>query len=62
MDIESQRMNVGLELAHLLMEQSVSEQAGQVPESALESDGEVAAKVGETKPSSLETPAGEVQW
>lgn len=61
-DIESQGMNVGLELARLLMEQSVSGQAGQVPDAALESDGEVAAQEGETKPSSLETPAGEVQW
>lgn len=61
-EIESDGMNVGLELARLLMEQSVSEQAGQVPEAALESEGEVAAKDAKTKPSSLETPAGEVQW
>ena len=61
-EIESQGMNVGLELARLLMEQSVSEQAGQVPAAALECEGEVAAEDSETKPSSLETPAGEVQW
>jgi hypothetical protein len=61
-EIESQGMNVGLELARLLMEQSVGEQAGQVPAAALECDGEVATEDAETKPSSLETPAGEVQW
>jgi hypothetical protein len=61
-EIESQGMNVGLELARLLMEQSVGEQAGQVPVAALECGGEVAAEGGETTPSSLETPAGEVQW
>lgn len=61
-EIESQGMNVGLELARLMMEQAVSEQADQVPEAALESEGEVAAQVGKTKSSSLETSAGEVEW
>jgi hypothetical protein len=61
-EIESQGMNVGLELARLLMEQSVEEQARQVPDAALECNGEAAAKDDETNPSSMETSAGEVEW
>lgn len=61
-EIESQGMQVGLELARLFMEQAVEEQAGQVPEAALECDGEAAEKTSETKTAVLETAAGEVQW
>lgn len=61
-EIESQGMNVGLELARLLVEQSVGEQAGQVPDAALVCEGEVAEKGDETKTALMETSAGEVQW
>ncbi len=61
-EIESQGMNVGLELARLFMEQSVDEQSDRVPDSALECDGEAAAKGDKTKTSTLETSAGEVLW
>lgn len=59
-EIESQGMNVGLELARLFMEQSVDEQAGQVPDSALKCDGDTAVRGNQTKAATLETPAGEV--
>ena len=61
-EIESEGMNLGLELARLFMEQSVGEQAGQVPNEALQCEGEVAEKGKETKSFPLETPAGEVEW
>jgi hypothetical protein len=60
--IESEGMNLGLELARLFMEQSVGEQAGQVPDEALQCDGEVAKKGDQTKTATLESPAGEVEW
>jgi hypothetical protein len=61
-EIESEGMNLGLELAREFMEQSVGEQAGQVPNAALECDGEVAEQGEAAKLSTLETPAGEVEW
>lgn len=61
-EIESEGMNLGLELARLFMEQSVGEQAEHVPVQALECDGEVAEQGTETKTSALETAAGEVAW
>lgn len=61
-EIESEGMNIGLELARLFMEQSVGEQAGHVPDEALESGGEIAKKGTKTKGSELETHAGEVAW
>ncbi|MDP6526842.1 MAG: hypothetical protein QGH15_21805 [Kiritimatiellia bacterium] len=61
-EIESNGMNVGLELARLFMEQSVDEQSGQVPDTALECNGEAAEKSDQTKAATLETPAGEVLW
>jgi len=61
-EIESEGMSLGLEMARLFMEQSVSEQAEHVPEDALESDGEVAKKEAKSKTAGLETPAGEVTW
>ena len=60
--IESEGMNVGLELARLFMEQSVDKQADRVPDSALECDGKAAMKTKETKTAVLETNAGEVVW
>ncbi len=61
-EIETEGMNIGLELARLFMEQSVGEQAGHVPDEALESGGEVAENGKETKDATLETHAGEVAW
>lgn len=61
-EIESQGMQVGLELARLFMEQAVEEQADQVPEAALECEGEAAEKTDDSKTATLETAAGEVQW
>jgi len=61
-EIESDGMNVGLELARLFMEQSVDEQSDQMPDAALEYDGETASKGDKTKTSLLETSAGEVEW
>lgn len=61
-EIEAEGMNLGLELARLFMEQSVGEQAGQVPDEALECEGEVLEKGDQTKKATLETAAGEVGW
>lgn len=61
-EIESEGMNLGLELARMFMEQSVGEQAEHVPDQALECDGEAADRERETKKASLETAAGEVAW
>lgn len=61
-EVESQGMNVGLELARLFMEQSFAEQAECVPDSALEHEGEAAEPTEETKTARMETAAGEVQW
>lgn len=61
-EIESQGMHVGLELARLFMEQSVEQQAEQVPDSALECEGEAAEPTKKTTTARLETAAGEVQW
>jgi len=61
-EIESEGMNLGLELARMFMEQSVGEQAEHLPDEALECDGEVAKRGNETKEASLETVAGEVAW
>lgn len=59
--IESDGMAVGHELARLIMEQSVADQAGQVPAEAFDTGGEVAGPAG-TEEMLLETPAGEVEW
>jgi hypothetical protein len=60
--IESEGMNLGLELARMFMELSVGEQAEHVPDDALECNGELAEKGDATKQASLETAAGEVAW
>lgn len=60
-EIESDGMSVGLELARLIMQQSVAEQAGQMPPDAGQVPGDVVAPAG-TETASLETEAGEVTW
>ena len=59
--IEDDGMAVGLELARLLMEQSVSEQAGQMPEDDLDCGDETAQPAG-TDQADLKTQAGDVEW
>ena len=59
--IEDEGMAVGLELARLLMEQSVSEQAGQMPEEGLDCEEETARPAGSDR-AELQTQAGDLQW
>jgi hypothetical protein len=60
-EIEQQGMSVGLELARLVMEQSVQTQADRVPDSALAIEGDKVQAAGrETTP--LETEAGPIAW
>ena len=60
-EIEQQGMSVGLELARLVMEQSVSTQSERVPDSALVVEGDEVRSAGrEMTP--LETEAGLIQW
>lgn len=63
-EIEDQGMDIGLELARVFMEQSVANQAQSgMPEEALaEQDGEVPQRCRGDHKSTLETPAGEVEW
>jgi hypothetical protein len=63
-EIEQQGMAVGLEMARLFMEQTVADQAqGPLPEQALEPhEGEVPKRICRDYPTTLETPAGEIQW
>jgi hypothetical protein len=60
-EIEQEGMTVGLELARLLMEQSVAEQAQQMPPSAGEVSEDEAVAAG-TESSALKTESGEVTW
>ena len=59
--IEEDGMVAGLELARLLMEQSLGEQAGQMPEEDLDCGDETARPAG-TDRADLETQAGDVAW
>ena len=60
-EIEEQGMSVGLELARLVMEQSVAAQSGRVPDSALVVEGDEVRSAGrEMTP--LETEAGPIAW
>jgi hypothetical protein len=60
-EIEQQGMDVGLELARLVMEQSVQTQSERVPDSALVVEGDVVQSAGrELTP--LETEAGPIAW
>lgn len=60
-EIEDDGMSVGLELARLLMEGATSEQAGEMPEEAMQVPDEVVQPAG-TDEATLETPAGDVEW
>jgi hypothetical protein len=60
-EIERDGMSVGLELARLLMEQSVAEQAQHMPAAAGELPADEAAPAG-TEATTLETEAGAVDW
>lgn len=59
--IEDDGMSVGLELARLLMEQSTSQQAGHMPDDALQIADDVVQPAG-TDAARLETPAGPIEW
>lgn len=60
-EIERDGMSVGLELARLIMEQSVAEQAQHVPAAAGEVPGDEALPAGK-EAATLETEAGVVDW
>jgi hypothetical protein len=60
-DIEKQDMAIGRELARLLMEQSVQEQAETMPQEALEVPDQVVQPAGTGK-RPLQTEAGVVEW
>ena len=60
-EIEASGMNIGLELARLVMEQSVSVQAERVPDSALQFEGDEVRPAGRS-PTPLETEAGTIEW
>ncbi len=59
--IEDEGMAVGLELARVLMEQSVSEQATHMPQEDLDCPEETAQPAG-TDRADLKTQAGDVEW
>jgi len=59
--IEDEGMAVGHELARLLMEQSVGEQATHMPEEDLDCPEETAQPAG-TNRANLKTQAGDVEW
>ena len=59
--IEDEGMAVGLELARVLMEQSVSEQATHMPKEDLDCPEETAQPAG-TDRADLKTQAGDVEW
>lgn len=61
-EIETEGMNLGLEFARLFMEQSVTEQATEVPADALTHEGEAASPLSEPKTAKVQTPAGDVGW
>ena len=54
-------MSVGLELARLVMEQSVAGQAEQMPAAALAVPGDVVTATG-TEATPMVTEAGRVEW
>jgi hypothetical protein len=60
-EIERDGMSVGLELARLLMEQGVAEQAQHMPTAAGEVSDEVAVPAGRDA-TALETEAGSIAW
>lgn len=60
-EIEQDGMSVGLELARLVIEQSVGEQARHMPASAMEVADDEVRPAGTTE-SPVETEAGQVSW
>jgi hypothetical protein len=60
-EIETDGMSVGLELARLVMEQSVDEQSHQMPKAAMAVDDDEVT-VSKRKSRTLETEAGSVKW
>lgn len=61
-EIESDAREVGFELMRLLMEQTNTQQAQQVPDGALQAaSGEVATPIG-SEDRTLETESGAVSW
>ena len=61
-EIEQNGMSIGGELARLMMEQAVDEQAsGKPPEPCLDCEGETAT-VTKSDQASVDTPAGNVNW
>ena len=60
-EIERDGMSVGLELARLLMEQGITEQAQQMPGTAGEVPGDEAVPAG-NEDATVETEAGAVSW
>lgn len=60
-EIEQEGMNVGLELARLLMEQTTADQAGQMPEGGLQALDDEVAPAG-SEHATLETLAGPIEW
>lgn len=60
-EIEADGMSVGLELARLLMEQATAEQAGHMPEEAMQVLEDLVQPAGSDR-TVLETPAGDVAW
>jgi hypothetical protein len=60
-EIENDGMGVGLELARLVMEQSVDEQAQHPPASAMQVEGDEVRPAGKES-ISLETEAGGISW
>ena len=60
-EIEQDGMSVGLELARLVMEQSVAEQAQHMPAVAVEVPSDEALPAGK-EATALETEAGVVDW
>lgn len=60
-EIEGDAMSVGLELARLVIEDSVAEQAQRMPASAMAPEDDEARPAG-TKTTPIETEAGRVTW
>lgn len=60
-EIENEGMTIGHELARLLMEQSVGEQATHMPEEDLDCGEETARRAG-TSRADLQTGAVDVEW
>ena len=60
-EIERDGMSVGLELARLVMEQSVGEQSHQMPKEAMAVDDDEVITT-RPKPHELQTEAGQVSW